>query len=78
VYRPRGGSLLVADEARLNTKGIAAISRSKTGRSQVTVPIFILVPQVRLNKRLRLMEAADAAISSVPRLIVANWIEDRL
>jgi hypothetical protein len=42
------------------------------------VPIFILVPQVRLNKRLRLMEAADAAISSVPRLIVANWIEDRL
>jgi len=78
VYRPRGGSLLVAEKARLNTKGIAAISRSKTGRNQVTVPIFILVPQVRLNKRLRLMEAADAAISSVPRLIVANWIEDRL
>jgi len=78
VYRPRGGSLLVAENARMNTKGIAAISRSKTGRNQVTVPIFILVPQVRLNKRLRLMEAADAAISSVPRLIVANWIEDRL
>ena len=78
VYRPRGGSLLVAEKARLNTKGIAAISRSKTGRNQVTVPIFILVPQVRLNKRLRLMEAADAAISSVPRLIVANWIEDRI
>jgi len=78
VYRPRGGSLLVAEKARLNTKGIAALSRSKTGRNQVTVPIFILVPQVRLNKRLRLMEAADAAISSVPRLIVANWIEDRL
>lgn len=78
VYRPRGGSLLVADKARMNTKGIAALSRSKTGRNQVTVPIFILVPQVRLNKRLRLMEAADAAISSVPRLIVAHWIEDRL
>lgn len=78
VYRPRGASLLVADNARLNTKGLAAVSRSKTGRNQVTVPIFILVPQVRLRKRLNLMRAANEAISSVPGLIVANWVEDRL
>lgn len=78
VYRPRGASLLVADNARLNSKGLAAVSRSKTGRNQVTVPIFILVPQVRLRKKLDLMRAANKAISSVPGLIVANWVEDRL
>lgn len=78
VYRSRGGSLLVADKARLNTKGIAAVSRSKTGRNQVTVPIFILVPQVRLNKRLDLAAPANRAISSVPGLIIANWVGDRV
>ena len=78
VYRRNRPSLLVADNARMNTKGLAAVSRSKTGRNQVTVPIFILVPQVRLRKRLNLMRAANEAISSVPGLIVANWIEERL
>lgn len=78
VYRLRGGSLLVADKARLNTKGIAAVSRSRTGRNQVTVPIFILVPQVRLRKKLDLTIPANRAISSVPGLIIAHWFEDRM
>ena len=50
VYRPRGPSLLVA-EGRLNTKGRAVASKSKTGRGVVTAPIFLLVPQVKLPKR---------------------------
>ena len=33
VYRRTGPSLLVADSVRLNTRGLAAVSRSKTGRS---------------------------------------------
>ena len=37
VYRRTGPSLLVADAVRLNTRGLAAVSRSKTGRGQVTV-----------------------------------------
>ncbi len=45
VYRRTGSSLLVA-EGRLNTKGQAVVSRSKTGRGKVTAPIFLLVPQV--------------------------------
>ncbi|HRA87474.1 MAG TPA: DUF6441 family protein, partial [Planctomycetaceae bacterium] len=49
VYRRRGPSLLVA-EGRLNTKGRAVASRSKTGRGRTTVPIFLLVPQVKLPK----------------------------
>ena len=77
VYRRTGPSLLVA-EGRLNTKGRAVASRSKTGRGLTTVPIFLLVPQVRLPKRLDLARDAERARDAVPGLIVANWVEPRL
>ena len=76
VYRRRGPSLLVA-EGRLNTKGRAVASRSKTGRGLTTVPIFLLVPQVKLRKRLDLARDAERAVDGVPKLIVANWVADR-
>jgi len=76
VYRRTGPSLLVA-EGRLNTKGQAVVSRSKTGRGKVTVPIFLLVPQVKLPKRLDLARDADRALDSVPGLIVSNWADTR-
>jgi hypothetical protein len=77
VYRRRGPSLLVADRARINKRGQAVASRSKTGRNQVTAPIFLLVPQVKLPKRLTLARDADRALDSVPGLIVAKWVEHR-
>ena len=73
IYRRAGPSLLVA-EGRLNTKGRAVASRSKTGRGVVTAPIFLLVPQVRLPKRLNLARDAERARDAVPGLIVANWV----
>ncbi len=76
VYRRTGPSLLVA-EGRLNTKGQAVVSRSKTGRGKVTAPLFLLVPQVKLPKRLDLARDADRALDSVPGLIVAKWLETR-
>ena len=76
VYRRRGPSLLVA-EGRLNSKGRAVASRSKTGRGVATVPIFLLVPQVRLRKRLDLARDAMRAADAVPGLIVAKWLEGR-
>ena len=76
VYRRRGPSLLVA-EGRLNKGGRAVASRSKTGRGLTTVPIFLLVPQVKLPKRLDLDRDAERAHDSVPGLIVANWVEGR-
>jgi len=76
VYRRRGPSLLVA-EGRLNTKGRAVASQSKTGRGLTTVPIFLLVPQVRLRKRLNLTRDAERAADRVPGLIVANWLEGK-
>ena len=77
VYRPRGPSLLVA-EGRLNSRGLAVGSRSKTGRGATTVPIFLLVPQVKLRKRLDLARDAKAAQERIPGAIVANWIEQRV
>ena len=73
VYRRQGPSLLVA-EGRLNSKGRATASRSRTGRGLTTVPIFLLVPQVRLCKRLDLTRDAERAVDSVPGRIVAGWV----
>ena len=78
VYRNRGPSLLVADAVRLNTRGQAAVSKSKTGKGQVTAPIFLLVRQVKLPKRLDLMRDAERAQAAIPGSIVRNWVEDHL
>lgn len=77
VYRRSGPSLLVADTARLDKRGRAVRSRSRTGRNQVSAPIFLLVPQVKLPKRLDLDRDAARAHDAVPGRIVANWVEWR-
>jgi len=73
IYRRNGPSLLVAEKARINTRGTAVASRSKTGRGQVTAPIFLLVPQAKLRKRLDLARDAEKVAASVPGLIVEKW-----
>jgi uncharacterized protein DUF6441 len=77
IYRRNGPSLLVAEKARINSRGTAVASRSKTGRGQVSAPIFILVPQVKLRKRLDLARDAEKVAGSVPGLIVAKWLSNR-
>jgi hypothetical protein len=77
VYRRGGPSLLVA-EGRLNSSGRAVASRSKTGRGLATVPIFLLVPQVKLRKRLDLARDANRAQEALPGRIVAEWVEGRV
>lgn len=76
VYRRTEPSLLVA-EGRPNKKGQAVVSRSKTGRGKVIAPIFLLVPQVKLRKRLDLARDAERAVNGVPGLIVTAWMEAR-
>ena len=56
--------------------------RTKTGagpagRGVVTAPIFPLVPQVKLPKRLDLARDAERASDSVPGLIGTNLLEGR-
>ena len=77
IYRRGQPSLLVA-EARLNSKGRAVVSKSRTGRGLATVPIFLLVPQVKLPKRLSLDGPAREAEVRLPGLIVANWKQSPL
>jgi hypothetical protein len=75
IYRRNGPSLLVAETARINTRGLAVASRAKTGRGQVSAPIFLLVPQVKLRKRLDLARDAERVAGNVPGLIVGKWEE---
>jgi glucose-1-phosphate thymidylyltransferase len=75
IYRRKGPSLLVAEKARINTRGTAVASRSKTGRGQVSAPIFLLVPRVKLRKRLDLARDAEKVAGSVPGLIVEKWVD---
>lgn len=78
VYRSPLPSLLVADDARLSTRGRAVMNRRRARKDGIrtgstTIPIFILVPQVKLRKRLDLARDADAWADRLPRLITDNW-----
>jgi hypothetical protein len=80
VYRRSGPSLLVVDNVRLTARGRAAANRTRgkggtytrlAGRT--TVPIFILVPQVSVKKRLDVDGAARKWIGALPQLVLQNW-----
>jgi len=60
---------------RLNTKGRAVASKAKSGTGPATVPIFLLVPQVFLRKRLDLARDAMRVLDGVPGAIVTNWVD---
>ncbi|MEQ8639394.1 MAG: DUF6441 family protein [Alphaproteobacteria bacterium] len=81
VYRRNAASLLVADGMRARTGKRGGFSRAsasalRTGRGLVTVPMFILVPQVTVRKRLEVAGAADRWVIRLPSLVVRNWISD--
>jgi hypothetical protein len=79
IYRQPGPSLLVADNVRLTARGRAA---ANIGRRQgaaysrlsgpTTVPIFILVPQVRVKKRLDVAGAARKWATALPGLVARH------
>ena len=59
IYRRGSPSLLVADNVRITSRGRAARNEVRRGEvrftrlaGRTTVPIFVLVPQVTLKKRL--------------------------
>ncbi|MFO1156629.1 MAG: DUF6441 family protein [Rhodospirillales bacterium] len=74
VYRRGRPSLLVADNARLNTRGRAVARKGKGGTTRgVTIPIFVLVPQVSLKKRFDVDTVARQWGDRLPALVVAAW-----
>lgn len=78
VYRRNAASLLVADNMRARTGKRGGYSRAsaaalRSGRGLVTVPIFILVPQVTVRKRLDVASAANRWVDRLPGLVTRNW-----
>ncbi|HSE78931.1 MAG TPA: DUF6441 family protein [Alphaproteobacteria bacterium] len=81
VYRRGRPSLLVAEHARVDRRGQARANRTRrrdgttfsrlTGRA--AVPVFVLLPQVTLRKRLDIAGAASRWIARVPALVAAQW-----
>ncbi len=75
VYRKSGVSLLVVDNQRLRKgkRGGYTLSRSKralaSGYGLSTVPMFFLVPQARLKRRLNVSKVSDRAASKLARNI---------
>lgn len=78
VYTGEGRALLVADQAQLR-RGLAAPYSSRGRGSRLygpagqTIVVFILVRQVRLNKRLDIPAAAQRAADRMPGLIARHW-----
>jgi hypothetical protein len=80
VYRPGKISLLVVDSLRASTGkrgGFRKASESalKSGRGLTTVVMFLLVPQVKLKKRLDYQSVVNAHEGQLPQTILKNWKE---
>lgn len=62
-------------------RGPAIISRAELAYDASvndSAKIFLLVPQVKLRKRLDLARDAERAQAAIPSSILRNWVEDRL
>jgi hypothetical protein len=78
VYRRGRNALLVADDARINSRGFAAAKGGRRRRDGIlsgaqTVVIFTLVRQAKLKKRLDLERDVARVGSAIPARIVAEW-----
>lgn len=76
IYR-RGQSALLVDSGAVirNAPAPAFGERRKRAKrfARPPAPIFALVPQVKLPKRLSLFPAAERIASGIPSAVVANW-----
>lgn len=76
VYR-RGRTALLIDDGTVlrgaRTMGSDGFSRPARGFRNRSVPVFVLVPRVRLQKRLGLMSSADRLARSMGARLVAGW-----
>lgn len=80
IYR-KGRTALLVDEGkkapgnvfvRRRTRRGTMLMEPRTFKNRI-VPIFTLVPQVKLRKRLNILGAANQATNGLASAIVANW-----
>lgn len=76
IYR-RGRTALLIDTGQMlrgaRVQGRDGFSRPARGFKNRSVPIFVLVPRVRLQKKLGLIAGADRLARSMGARLVAGW-----
>lgn len=80
VPRRKGLALLVAENmrARKGKRGgftKASATALRTGRGLTTVPIFVLIPQVTIQKRFDIESVGKKWIDRLPNMVIENWQE---
>lgn len=80
---PRGGkrsALLVLDQVTLSisrktgkVRGVRRATKGRPARGKVSVVMFVLVPQVRLRKRLDVEAAGQRWLDRLPSMILEAW-----
>lgn len=81
VYRRGQPSLLVDDGTRLQRKRsdhVGFKGSQRKSRARKTTPVFILLPQVKLRKKLDLDRDRRRWEAQLPQLIVSNWPKVKL
>ena len=76
VYRKGRFPLLVDDgtaRERRTSDPLSFKASKRRFRKNVTIPIFLLVPQVKLPKRLDLAREAESVAARVPEWVVRQW-----
>ncbi len=76
VYRKGRFPLLVDDgtaRVRRTSDPFSFKASKRRFRKNVVIPIFVLVPQVKLKKRLDLVGAAEDVARTIPSAIVKAW-----
>ena len=85
VYRSKGPSLLVADNAKASydrkTGAIRGFRKAKdkavrSGQGLTTVVMFWLVPQVKLPKLITFDTEAKRWFNKLPQLVLKNWPDE--
>lgn len=83
-YVPRNGrrpALYVVDGARLNSRGraVSSVRKSRSGgkftpiANRMTIAVFVLVPNVKVQKRLHIDAVANRAAGRVDGILSKNW-----
>lgn len=73
VRTSRGGFLLIDDGTPIRGPSTFGRGGPKRGWKTRSVPIFVLTPRVRLQKRLNLYAGADRLAQSMGARLVAGW-----
>jgi hypothetical protein len=73
----KGGNnpILIAENMRARKGKRGGFTKAKTNKGLTTVPMFVLIPQVSLKKRLDVKSAVAKWSNNLEPLVIENWKE---